>query len=73
MDGRPLRREAVDAVSEEPGPSGRKLLIEPSEPYDATYAHKPWVIKHNGVVYHFYCAVGNKGRGIALATSTKIR
>ena len=50
-----------------------KLLIEPSEPYDATYAHKPWVIKHNGVVYHFYCAVGNKGRGIALATSTKLR
>ena len=50
-----------------------KLLIEPSEPYDATYAHKPWVIKHNGVVYHFYCAVGNKGRGIALATSTKMR
>ncbi len=50
-----------------------KLLIEPSEPYDATYAHKPWVIKRNGVVYHFYCAVGNKGRGIALATSTKLR
>ena len=44
-------------------------LVEPSEPYDSTYAHKPWVIKHEGVVYHFYCAVGDKGRGIALATS----
>ena len=44
-------------------------LIEPSEPWDATYAHKPWVIKHDGVVYHFYCAVGNEGRVIALATS----
>ena len=36
-------------------------LIEPSEPYDKTYAHKPWVLKWNGVVYHFYCAVGTEG------------
>lgn len=28
-----------------------------------------WVIKHNGVVYHYYCAVGDQGRVIALATS----
>jgi len=47
-------------------------LIEPSEPWDAQYAHKPWVIKHNGVVYHFYCAVGSEGRVIALATSEKM-
>ena len=44
-------------------------LVEPSEPWDQTYAHKPWLIKHNGVVYHFYCAVGDRGRVIALATS----
>ncbi len=44
-------------------------LVEPSEPWDETYAHKPWVIKHNDVVYHFYCAVGKEGRVIALATS----
>ena len=44
-------------------------LVEPSEPWDATYAHKPWVIKHEGVVYHFYCAVGDEGRAIAVATS----
>ena len=48
-------------------------LIEPSEPWDKTYAHKPWVIKHNGVVYHFYCAVGDQGRVIALATSRDLR
>ena len=44
-------------------------LVEPSEPWDQTYAHKPWLIKHNAVVYHFYCAVGDRGRVIALATS----
>lgn len=44
-------------------------LISPSEPWDKTFAHKPWVLKHHGVVYHFYCAVGTEGRVIALATS----
>lgn len=47
-------------------------LISPSEPWDKTFAHKPWVIKHDGIVYHFYCAVGNEGRAIALATSAKL-
>ncbi|GAB3917462.1 glycosylase [Larkinella terrae] len=44
-------------------------LIASSEPYDKTYAHKPWVIKWKGVVYHFYNAVGTNGRVIAVATS----
>jgi predicted GH43/DUF377 family glycosyl hydrolase len=44
-------------------------LIEPSEPWDRQFAHKPWLIKHDGIVYHFYCAVGDEGRVIALATS----
>jgi predicted GH43/DUF377 family glycosyl hydrolase len=48
-------------------------LIEPSETWDKTYAHKPWVIKHEGIVYHFYCAVGEEGRVIALATSKDLR
>jgi predicted GH43/DUF377 family glycosyl hydrolase len=48
-------------------------LVRPSEPYDNVHAHKPWVIKHNGIVYHFYCAEGNKGRGLALATSKQLR
>jgi predicted GH43/DUF377 family glycosyl hydrolase len=45
-------------------------LIESSEPYDEQYAHKPYVVKHKGVVYHFYNAVNKKQqRGIAVATS----
>ncbi len=44
-------------------------LLAPSEEYDKKYAHKPWVIKWKGVVYHFYNAVGDSGRVIALATS----
>jgi predicted GH43/DUF377 family glycosyl hydrolase len=47
-------------------------LIEPSEPFDETFAHKPWFIKHEGVVYHFYCSVGEKVRAIALATSKPV-
>ncbi len=48
-------------------------LIEPSEDFDQEYAHKPWVLKHEGVVYHFYCAVGDQGRVLALATSKDLR
>ncbi|MEY4917801.1 MAG: hypothetical protein RL616_1714 [Verrucomicrobiota bacterium] len=48
-------------------------LIEPSEPWDKTYAHKPWIVKWNGVVYHFYCAVGEEGRVIAVATSKDLK
>jgi predicted GH43/DUF377 family glycosyl hydrolase len=48
-------------------------LVEPGEPYDRIYAHKPWVLKHRDVVYHFYCAVGREGRVIALATSRDLK
>ena len=44
------------------GRNGAAHLVEPSEPFDKTYAHKPWVLKWNGVVYHFYCAVGSEDR-----------
>lgn len=45
-------------------------LIHSSENYDKKYAHKSFVLKHKGVVYHFYCAVDEKdNRGIAVATS----
>ncbi len=48
-------------------------LIAPSEPYDNWFAHKSFVIKYEGVVYHFYCAVNkNEDRGIALATSVDL-
>lgn len=45
-------------------------LIYPSKPYDNMFAHKSYVVKSEGVVYHFYCAVNKAGqRGIAVATS----
>jgi predicted GH43/DUF377 family glycosyl hydrolase len=45
-------------------------LIAPSEPFDDKFAHKPYVVKYNGVVYHFYNAVNKADdRGIAVATS----
>ncbi len=40
---------------------------------DETFAHKPSVVTHEGVLYHFYCAVSgqypNEVRGIAVARS----
>lgn len=48
-------------------------LVEPSQPWDNEFAHKPWVVKHDGVVYHFYNAVGDQGRVIALATSKDLK
>jgi predicted GH43/DUF377 family glycosyl hydrolase len=48
-------------------------LIKSSTDFDETYAHKPWVIKWKGVVYHFYNAVGKSGRVIALATSKDLQ
>ena len=45
-------------------------LVESTESYDELYAHKSFVLKHKGIVYHFYCAVNKKDqRGIAVATS----
>ncbi|MCX2476632.1 glycosylase [Pedobacter sp. MC2016-05] len=45
-------------------------LIESSEKYDELYAHKSFVLKYKGIVYHFYCAVNKQDqRGIAVATS----
>lgn len=48
-------------------------LISPSETWDKTFAHKPWILKHDGVVYHYYCCVGGKKRSIALATSQDLK
>lgn len=45
-------------------------LVQSSESYDELYAHKSFVVKHKGIVYHYYCAVNKKEqRGIAVATS----
>jgi hypothetical protein len=48
-------------------------LVKPGEPYDEKFAHKSFVVKHKGVVYHFYNAVNHKDqRGIAVATSVDL-
>jgi predicted GH43/DUF377 family glycosyl hydrolase len=52
-----------------------EILIDvgPSGTVDSTYAHKPSVISHQGMLYHFYCAVSGKWpdetRGISVARS----
>jgi hypothetical protein len=52
-----------------------EILIEPGPPgtVDSTYAHKPGVIFHQGMLYHYYCAVSGKWpdevRGISVARS----
>ena len=48
-------------------------LIKSEYDWENLYAHKPWLVVQNGVVYHFYCAVNDKGeRFIALATSQQV-
>ncbi len=48
-------------------------LVESTEPFEGLYAHKSFVIKYKGIVYHFYCAVNKKDqRGIAVATSKEL-
>lgn len=52
-----------------------EVLIDVGPPgsIDETFAHKPSVIYHEGMLYHFYCAVSgkypNEARGIAVARS----
>lgn len=47
-------------------------LIKPEFEWENLHAHKSCVIKHDDTVYHYYCAVNDKGeRFIALATSKK--
>lgn len=52
-----------------------EVLIDvgPSGSVDSKYAHKPSVVFHEGVLYHFYCAVSQEyGRGISVATSKPV-
>ena len=44
-------------------------LVKSEYDWESVYAHKQWVIKENDVVYHYYCAVNENERFIALATS----
>lgn len=51
-----------------------KPLIESEYAWENLYAHKPWVVVENGIVYHYYCAVNDqKERFIALATSQPLK
>ena len=48
-------------------------LIKCEFEWENVYAHKGYVIKHDDVIYHFYCAVNDKDeRFIALAASKKL-
>lgn len=49
-----------------------EALLTATRPVDRQFAHKPWVIKHDGVVYHFYTAIGDEGWGVAVATSADL-
>lgn len=47
-------------------------LTSKNSTYARSYAHKPAVVKKNGVVYHYYNAVAYQERGMALATSVDL-
>lgn len=50
-----------------------KPLMESEYPWEDVFAHKQWIIKESGIVYHFYCAVSSDNRRcVALATSKLI-
>jgi predicted GH43/DUF377 family glycosyl hydrolase len=52
---------------------GALVDLGPPGSVDSKYAHKPSVIFHDGVLYHFYCAVSPEfGRGISVATSRPV-
>lgn len=43
-------------------------LLDNIPSYQSTYAHKPFVVKKDNILYHYYTAVGDQGRCIALKT-----
>lgn len=43
-------------------------LLNNTPSYQNAYAHKPFVVKKDNVLYHYYTAVGDQGRCIALKT-----
>ena len=48
-------------------------LVKGEYEWENVIAHKSWVIKHQDVVYHYYCAVNDRDeRFIALATSKEL-
>ena len=43
-------------------------LLDNTPSYQSSYAHKPFVVKKDNILYHYYTAVGDQGRCIALKT-----
>lgn len=43
-------------------------IIKNDKPFNKTYAHKPFVLIKDNILYHYYTAVGDQGRCIALQT-----
>jgi hypothetical protein len=60
-------------MSHETHQDSQREKLPDKKPWDKTFAHKPWIVKHDGVVYHFYNAVGDQGRVIGLATSKDLK
>jgi len=61
-----------DLIKWNKSPFNPILEVGEAGSYDGIHAHKPCVVFKGGVYYHFYCAVGSKGRCIALATSVPL-
>lgn len=54
--------------------SGGAAILSPSETYDAKYAHKPFIMKYGGRVFHYYTAVSAAGsRRVALAVEPPLK
>lgn len=48
-------------------------LVKSEFEWEDLHAHKTWFVRHNGINYHYYCAVNSKGeRFVALAMSAEI-
>lgn len=77
FDGRHAREHlatSADLLHWTKSPLNPIMDVGPPGSYDERYCHKPCIILHEGVYYHFYTAVGCRGedhsyRAIALATS----
>jgi predicted GH43/DUF377 family glycosyl hydrolase len=80
FDGKHAREHlatSTDLIHWTKSPFNPIMDAGPAGSYDEVHCHKPCIIRHDDVFYHFYTAVGPKGdaahyRAIALATSRKL-
>lgn len=73
---RELLATSTDGIAWEKWPGNPVIDVGPAGTYDEGHAHKPCIIEHKGVWYHFYVAEGTvdgrQQRTIALATSRRL-